>query len=134
MPDGSAYIVIRPAAETGGEFVEMEFKLPDRCVAPPPHVHPSQAEEFEVLEGSFELMAEGEWRRLGPGESLSVPAGGLHTFRNRSGSMVRIRNRHVPALRFEEFIERTSSARRAHSGRRASRASATRASSSSSRG
>lgn len=44
MPDGSAYIVRRAAAETGGEYVEMEFVLPPGCVPPPPHIHPQQVE------------------------------------------------------------------------------------------
>ena len=44
------YIVRRPAAETDGESVEMEFVLPSGCVPPPPHIHPQQVEEYEVLE------------------------------------------------------------------------------------
>jgi quercetin dioxygenase-like cupin family protein len=113
MPDGSAYVVTRPAAETGGEEVEMEFVLPPGCVAPPPHVHAQQVERYEVLEGSFDVMVDGEWRTLAPGESASVPMGVLHTFRNRSGADVRVRNWHRPAMRFEEFIERMHSTLRA---------------------
>ena len=113
MPDGSAYIVRRPAAETGGEYVEMEFVLPPGCVAPPPHVHPRQVEEYEVLEGSFDVTVDGQWRTLTPGESASVPQGALHTFRNRSGAVVRVRNWHRPAVRFEDFIERTFTTLRA---------------------
>src|SRR5687768_14129324 len=108
MPDGSAYIVRRPSAETGGEHVEMEFVLPSGCVPPPPHVHPRQVEEYEVVEGSFEVVVDGRWRTLGPGDTATVPVGALHTFRNRSGATVRVRNWHRPAVRFEEFIERTS--------------------------
>lgn len=107
MPDGSVYIVRRPAAETDGAFVEMEFVLPTGCVPPPPHVHRHQVEDYEVLEGRFDVVVEGRWTTLGPGESASVPLGALHTFRNRSGETVRVRNRHSPAMRFEEFIERT---------------------------
>ena len=107
MPDGSVYVVNSPSAQTGGAFVEMEFVLPRGCIPPPPHVHPSQVEEYEVLEGTFEVVVDGTWTTLQPGDSASVPIGALHTFRNRSGQLVRVRNRHVPALRFEEFIERT---------------------------
>ena len=88
MPDGSVYIVRRPAAETGGAFVEMEFVLPSGCVPPPPHVHPHQVEEYEVLAGRFDLVVEGTWRTLEPGESAEVAVGALHTFRNRSGEPV----------------------------------------------
>ena len=107
MPDGSVYVVRQPAAETGGDVVEMEFVLPSGCVPPPPHVHRSQVEDYEVLEGSFEVVIDGRWRTLTVGESASVPVGALHTFRNRSGEVVRVRNWHRPALRFEQFIERT---------------------------
>jgi hypothetical protein len=70
-------------------------------------------EDYEVLEGSFEVMIDGRWRTLTAGESASVPVGALHTFRNRSGGVVRVRNWHRPALRFEQFIERTSEVLRA---------------------
>jgi mannose-6-phosphate isomerase-like protein (cupin superfamily) len=113
MPDGSAYIVLQPTAETGGEYVEMEFVLPSGCVPPPPHVHPHQVEEYLVLEGSFDVTVDGHWRTLGPGDSAAVPQGALHTFRNRSGAPVRVRNWHRPAMRFEGFIEQTASALRA---------------------
>jgi quercetin dioxygenase-like cupin family protein len=113
MPDGSVYVVRRPTAETGGESVEMEFVLPSGCVAPPPHVHPHQVEEYEVLEGRFDSVVDGEWRTLAAGESATVPIRALHTFRNRSGGVVRVRNWHRPAMRFEEFIERTSRTLRA---------------------
>ena len=107
MPDGSVYEVRHPAAESEGAFVEMDFVLPPGCVPPPPHVHPHQVEDYEVLAGRLELQVDGEWRTLTPGESASVPVGILHTFRNRSGATVRVRNRHTPAMRFEDFIEHT---------------------------
>jgi mannose-6-phosphate isomerase-like protein (cupin superfamily) len=107
MPDGSVYIVRRPAAESEGAFVEMDFVLPPGCVPPPPHVHRHQVEDYEVLEGRFDVVVDGRWSTLAPGETASVPVGALHTFRNRSGETVRVRNRHTPAMRFEEFIERT---------------------------
>ncbi len=106
MPEGSSYIVKTPAEASGGEYVEMEFVLPDGCVPPPPHVHPEQVESYEVIEGSFDVMVDGEWKTLSPGEAASVPAGTMHTFRNRSGGTVRVRNWHRPAKRFEHFIER----------------------------
>jgi quercetin dioxygenase-like cupin family protein len=55
MPDGSAYEVIAAATDNGGEFVEMQVTLPPRSVAPPSHVHPQLTEEYEVLEGQFEV-------------------------------------------------------------------------------
>ena len=106
MVDGSSYIVTKSTAETNGDYVEMEFVLPPGCLPPPPHVHPAQVEEYEVLEGRFDVIVEGEWKTFEPGEKASVPVGALHTFRNRSGATVRVRNWHRPALRFEEYIEK----------------------------
>jgi quercetin dioxygenase-like cupin family protein len=105
MPDGSVYVVRHPAAENDGAFVEMEFILPSGCVPPPPHVHRHGVEEYEVLEGSFEVVIDGVRRTLAVGDFASVPVGALHTFRNRSGATVRVRNRHRPAMGFEDFIE-----------------------------
>jgi mannose-6-phosphate isomerase-like protein (cupin superfamily) len=105
MPDGSIYAVTAPAAESGGEFVEMEFTLPPGSVSPPPHVHHGLTEEYEVIEGSLDVMSAGAWTTLGPGESASIPPETLHTFKNRSGATVRVRNVHRPAARFEDYIE-----------------------------
>jgi quercetin dioxygenase-like cupin family protein len=105
MVDESVYEVVRPAADTGGEFVEMIFHLPRESVAPPPHVHDGLTEEYEVIEGSLDVMVEGEWRKLDPGDLASVAPGVLHTFKNGSGELVRVRNWHRPPARFEEYIE-----------------------------
>jgi mannose-6-phosphate isomerase-like protein (cupin superfamily) len=110
MPDGSIYIVRRPASETDGEYVEMEFALPAGSFAPPAHVHPGQVEEYEVIEGRFDVMVDGEWSSLGPGESASVPLAALHTFKNRSKGTIRVKNWHRPAKSFEDFIESAAGA------------------------
>ena len=108
MPDGSTYVLRSPSADSDGAFVEMEFVLGAHCVPPPPHVHRSQVEEYEVLEGTLDVVIDGAWQTLSPGERATVPVGAAHTFRNRSGRTVRVRNWHRPAMRFEEFIAQTS--------------------------
>ena len=105
MPDGSVYEVTAAAADTGGEFVEMLFTLPPGSVSPPPHVHGGLTEEYEVIEGAFDVMSGGAWATLGRGQSASVPPATLHTFKNRSGAPVRVRNVHRPPARFEDYIE-----------------------------
>lgn len=66
-----------------------------------------------MLEGNLEIVIDGAWSALGPGDSASVPLGESHTFRNRSGALGRVQNRHEPAMQFEEFIERVSGTLRA---------------------
>jgi quercetin dioxygenase-like cupin family protein len=107
MPDGQGeYLVVRFNDETGGEYVEMEWTLPPGAFAPPTHRHPTQVEEYEVLEGSFEVMVDGEWSTLGEGDSASVPVATDHTFRTIPGQTVRVRNFHRPGGRFDEFVEK----------------------------
>jgi quercetin dioxygenase-like cupin family protein len=105
MPDGSVYAVTSAVADNAGAFVEMEFTLPPGSVPPPAHVHPGPVEEYEVLEGTLEVIIDGNWKTLLPGDTATVPAGSIHTFRNRSGALVRVRNVHRPPARFEEYIE-----------------------------
>lgn len=105
MVDGSVYAVTKAATDTGGEYVEMEFTLPPKSISPPPHVHAELTEEYVVTEGALDVMIEGEWQTLTPGQSASVPPGALHTFKNRTSGTVRTRNVHRPPARFEDYIE-----------------------------
>jgi quercetin dioxygenase-like cupin family protein len=113
MPDGSIYEVTAAAADSNGQQVGMNFILPPGAVSPPPHIHPTQTEEFKIVEGPLEIMVGGRWRSLETGEEVSVPPGVLHTFRNRSGSTRIVHSTHRPPGRFEEFIEHISKLLRA---------------------
>lgn len=106
MPGVGEYTVVRSHEETGGEYVEMEWTLPGGAFAPPAHRHPTQVEEYEVLEGRLEVMVDGRWTALGPGDSASVPVNAPHTFKVPAGEPVRVRNFHRPGSRFDEFIEK----------------------------
>ena len=102
-PDGSIYKITRSSADTGGGLLEMEWELPANGWAPRLHVHPRLTEEYEVLEGSFDVCVGTEWRTLSAGDTASVPPGIVHTFRVGGGS-VRIRNTHRPPLDFEPYL------------------------------
>jgi quercetin dioxygenase-like cupin family protein len=105
MPDGSVYEITVAAEDTGGERTEMISTLPPGNVPPPPHVHPSQTNDFEVLEGTVELMVDGRWKTFSAGDKATVPPGTLHSFRNRSAAPARVRDVHRPALNFEDYLE-----------------------------
>ncbi len=71
---------------------------------PPNHLHPSQAERFEVLEGRMRAIVDGEERVYEPGESFDVPAGTAHQM--GAEGPTRMRGEVRPALRTAEFFER----------------------------
>jgi glyoxylate utilization-related uncharacterized protein len=79
--------------------------LPAGGWAPQPHVHPSLTEEYEVLEGSLELLIGREWRLLRQGDHAAVPPGTVHTFRVGDGP-ARVRNVHRPARGLRAYIQR----------------------------
>jgi quercetin dioxygenase-like cupin family protein len=109
MPGGARVVITQSTADSDGERVEMEFSLPTGASGPPLHFHPAQKEEWHVLSGTLEAHLDGDWRELNEGESVSIPAGSPHTFRNRSGDTVRVRDVHMPALDFQEYMEQLSS-------------------------
>jgi quercetin dioxygenase-like cupin family protein len=109
MPGGARVVITRSTADTGGERVEMEFSLPPGGSGPPLHFHPAQEEQWHVLSGTLTAHLDGDWRTLDEGESVTIPPGRRHTFRNRSEQVVRVRDVHVPALDFQAYMEQLSS-------------------------
>ena len=104
LPGGAGFAIRTSTAETGGERVELEITLPPGASGPPPHFHPRQEERWEVLEGTLSVQVDGQWRDLRAGDSATVPAGHVHTLRNRTGETVRVLDVHIPALDFEDYM------------------------------
>jgi mannose-6-phosphate isomerase-like protein (cupin superfamily) len=71
---------------------------------PPVHIHARQEESYEVLSGVLDVFIDGQWRELGPGESVTVPAGAPHTIRNLHDAEMRALNEHAPALDFPRYM------------------------------
>jgi quercetin dioxygenase-like cupin family protein len=95
--------LVRTAAETGGELLEMEAIYGGTGQYPPAHFHPSQSERFEVLEGTVRAIVDGEERTYGPGDTFEVPAGTVHQM--AADPPARLRWEVRPALRTAEFFE-----------------------------
>ena len=106
FPDGTVYVITEPAEHSGGRVFAMEVVLAADGAVPPPHVHPHQQEDFEVLEGALELRVGRERQRLTAGDSAQVKPGEPHEFRNSSGTVTRVRTTFRPALSFQEYITR----------------------------
>ena len=96
--------VIATAATTDGAYMEFEVVGKARGVVTQPHAHERQTESFEVLEGALRLDMGGVAHHLGPGDTMTVPAGSRHRQRNDGPS--RIRMRHEPAGESAAFFVR----------------------------
>src|SRR4028118_519978 len=105
--DGTVWVFSSSPDDPDRDPVVIDMHMPDGAQAPPPHYHPNgQRETFEVLEGSFEMKLDGDWQTVEKGETAVVEPGVIHTFRNKSGAEVVIRNVHTPAYSFERYMRR----------------------------
>jgi mannose-6-phosphate isomerase-like protein (cupin superfamily) len=103
-PGGINLLLVRTGDQTEGELLEMEATYPGDGSMPPMHLHPSQAEHFEILEGSMRTVIDGEERVYESGESFEVPANTPHQMGTDQPTRMRWEVR--PALRTAEFFER----------------------------
>jgi len=71
----------------------------------PRHRHPNQESAAHVHSGCLAFEVEGEVQRVGPGESITIPAGAVHTFWNEGPDEARSTQSFRPALRTAAFFE-----------------------------
>ena len=96
----------RTAEETGGELVEFDVVGRARGFLMQAHVHPSQVERHEVIEGSMRLVIDGREHLLWPGDAMEVPAGAAHRQLAGGTGSGRVRVQLRPAGRTAAFLER----------------------------
>ncbi len=68
------------------------------------HLHPDADEDFIVKQGELRVMMDGAWHTLGPGESLLVPRGVPHLYRNGQDGETLFTARFIPARQFLRFF------------------------------
>jgi mannose-6-phosphate isomerase-like protein (cupin superfamily) len=78
MPGGVRTEIHLGADDTAGAFCLL-VDHPPAGWALPPHRHLREAETIHVLEGSFAMVVGGVASRVGPGETVHVPAGVVHS-------------------------------------------------------
>ncbi len=71
----------------------------------PRHSHPKQDSSAEVHSGNLVFEVEGQERRIGPRESITIPAGARHTFWNESDEEAHSTQTFRPALDTAAFFE-----------------------------
>ncbi|HLK88061.1 MAG TPA: cupin domain-containing protein [Candidatus Binataceae bacterium] len=63
----------------------IEVVSPPRVPGPPPHFHRTEREFFFIMRGKLDVMVNGDWRTMGAGDWVELPAGAVHTFINNTG-------------------------------------------------
>jgi uncharacterized protein YndB with AHSA1/START domain/quercetin dioxygenase-like cupin family protein len=96
----------RTAADTDGEYIEFDVVGRARGFLAVEHVHRSQTEHYEVIEGVMRLSLDGKEHLLGPGDEMTTPPGTPHAQLAAGEGEGRVRVTLRPAGRTQEFLER----------------------------
>jgi mannose-6-phosphate isomerase-like protein (cupin superfamily) len=96
----------------GPDALEVEALYGPGGSAPPKHLHPAQAEHFEVVAGSLNTNVGGQERVLDVGDTLDIPAGTAHQMWNAGPEPARVVWRTSPAGRTQEWFEALDSLQR----------------------
>jgi quercetin dioxygenase-like cupin family protein len=96
---------LKTAADTNGEYVLLEATIEPHGFVAAAHIHPFQAETFEILEGVVAFEKGRETIVAGAGDTIVVEPGTRHRFWNAGEGQARFRTEVRPALEFESLIE-----------------------------
>lgn len=83
-----ASMVVKADPARSGFFLADHVVPPGYCV--PPHSHAEEEEVLFILEGALTLLDESGERQSGPGETVHLPRGVAHGFRNDTARPVRL--------------------------------------------
>ncbi|HEX8104412.1 MAG TPA: cupin domain-containing protein [Solirubrobacteraceae bacterium] len=101
---GTRYRFHRTTDDDGTEVQHVEMWVqPGGGVTP--HVHPAMEERFTVVDGRPEFLGGRRWQAAGAGETVVVPRGTRHAFRNRGDAVAHVRCEARPASSLQAFLE-----------------------------
>lgn len=104
MPGGVRTEIHLTGADTDGALCLL-VDHPPAGWSLPAHLHEDAAETIHVIEGEFEMTVDGASERLGPGRTVHVPAGVVHSGANVGGTVGRRLLTFSPAGMEEFFRE-----------------------------
>lgn len=110
---GERIVIRRSGKETGGQLLSFDLFLPPGAHVPAGHVHPVQEERFTVVAGRMRFRFGRRAVLATAGETVVVAAGTAHWFGNAGPGVAHARVEVRPALRMEEFFEKTEEIGRA---------------------
>src|SRR5687768_7548475 len=105
------YSFERTADANGDEVLRVEMWV-DPGGGVTPHIHPGMEERFEVLAGQPRFLAGRNWRVAGPGETVVVPRGVRHAYRNGGDDVAHIVCEARPPQSLQEFLEEAAALNR----------------------
>ena len=104
---GEHIVFHQTAADTDGELLAIELTLPPDGHVPGTHVHPLQEEKFIVTSGRMKFRKGLKTVYAEAGDTVTVPPGAIHNFRNAGEEPSTCRVEIRPALRMEDLLETT---------------------------
>ena len=75
---------LKTAADTNGAFVKCRMWLKPAAYMPVRHLHPRQAETFEIVKGHLKVECDSMKKVIATGSSFTVPNGKPHQWWNES--------------------------------------------------
>ena len=96
---------LQTSRETNGELVEVEVTVAPNGAVAAAHVHPHQAERFEIVSGALGFRIGRKTIEAQPGDVVVVEPGTAHRFWNVRDEVAVFRTEITPALQFEQLIE-----------------------------
>ena len=96
---------LKTAADTSGEYLEIEVELTPDGAVPGTHVHPHQEERFEILSGNVRFTKGLKKIDSKAGDVIVVEPGKAHKFKNTGEENAAMRVRVSPALDMERLLE-----------------------------
>ncbi len=104
---GERIVFRQTGADTGGELLAIDLSLPVGGHVPGAHIHPLQEEAFHITSGTMKFRYGLKTIVAGPGESVVVPAGKIHSFAQHGDEPAQARVEIRPALKMEHLFETT---------------------------
>jgi mannose-6-phosphate isomerase-like protein (cupin superfamily) len=68
-------------ADTGSSSALLDIRIPANA-GPPPHIHTREDEVYLIKQGTFQFFMDGICLQAGPGATVYMPKGHMHTFKN----------------------------------------------------
>ncbi len=103
---GEKFVFLKRPRDSQGEVFEIEFLVREfALVAARPHIHSTAEERVEVIAGAALMRMGREEKSVGPGETVVIPAGMVHSLRGQGEEFLRFRMQMRPPMKTETMFE-----------------------------